>query len=95
MKSNLLRIFFEWALIASVLMSVGFFAWFYWQSHAARIYGSQSDAIQARLQGDRNFMALLQNDCNQYARTNAELTRFFQAPPPQPPAAAPAKPKSK
>jgi hypothetical protein len=41
MKSNLLRTFFEWALITSVLMSVLFFAWYFVKSREARAYNAQ------------------------------------------------------
>jgi hypothetical protein len=77
MKSNLLRIFFEWALIASVLMSLGFFIWYYMRSHAARGYENQIAAAQVHLQNERNFLVGLGNDCNLYAKTNVDMQRFL------------------
>ena len=79
MKSNLLRILFEWALITSVLMSVGFFIWFFMRSHSARSYQVQIGNAQAHLQSDRNFLIALANDCNVYAKTNTDMQRFLAA----------------
>jgi hypothetical protein len=87
MKSNLLRTFFEWALITSVLMSVLFFAWYFVKSREARAYNAQIVQAQIRLQNNRNLMAVLQA----YARTNADLVKFL-APPAAAPAPAPAAP---
>lgn len=93
MKSNLLRTFFEWALITSVLMSVLFFAWFFVKSREARAYNSQIAGAQLRLQNDRNLMALLEAQCQAYARTNADMAKFLATPvaAPAPAPAAPAK----
>jgi len=85
MKSNLLRTFFEWALITSILMSVLFFAWFFVKSHEARGYNVQLARAQVSLQLNRNRMAILAAECQAYARTNADLARLLA-----PPAAAPA-----
>jgi hypothetical protein len=86
MKSTLLRTFFEWALITSVLMSVGFFVWYYMKSHDVRNYNAQITSGQAHLQYNRNVMAILTAECQAYARTNADLGRFLT------PASAPAAP---
>ena len=96
MKSNLLRIFFEWALIASVLMSVGFFVLFFARSHSARSYEVQIANAQAHLQSDRNFLVALGNDCQAYAKTNADMQRFLASlGQPQPAPVAPAKPATR
>ena len=79
MKSTLLRTFFEWALITSVLMSVGFFAWYYMKSHAVRTYNAQITAGQTHLQYTRNVMGILNAECQVYARTNADLARFLSS----------------
>jgi len=89
MKSNLLRTFFEWALITSVLMSVLFLAWFIVKSREARAYNVQIARAQLRLQYNRNVMAKLAAECQAYARTNADMARLLA---PQPAAAAPATP---
>jgi hypothetical protein len=86
MKSSLLRTFFEWALITSVLMSVGFFAWYYMQSHAVRTYNAQITGGQLHLQYNRNVMGILTAECAAYAHTNADMARFLT------PNAAPAAP---
>jgi len=95
MKSNLLRTFFEWALITSVLMSVLFFGWYLVKSRQARAYDSQIAQAQLRLQNGQNMMAALQAACQMYARTNADLAKFLAppaaAPAPAPSASAPAK----
>jgi hypothetical protein len=83
MKSNLLRTFFEWALITSVLMSVLFLAWFIVRSRQARAYNVQIARAQVRLQYNRNVMAMLATECQAYARTNADMARFL-APAPAP-----------
>ena len=96
MKSNLLRIFFEWALITSVLMSVGFFVWYFVKSHSARAYEIQIANDQARLQGYRNFLVALGNDCQAYGKTNADMQRFLASlGQPQPAPVAPAKPATR
>lgn len=88
MKSNLLRTFFEWALITSVIMSVLFFAWFLIKSRETRAYNVQIARAQIGLQIDRNIMNRLLAECQAYAKTNADMARLL-TPPPQP--AAPAK----
>lgn len=96
MKSNLLRIFFEWALIASVLMSIGFFFWYFMRSNSARAYETQNANAQAHLQSDRNFLVALGNDCQAYARTNTEMQKFLASLNQQAPAqTAPAKPATR
>ncbi len=77
MKSSLLRTFFEWALITSVLMSVGFFCWYYFKSHAARAVAVQIRAAQPHLQYNQNMKGILGAECQAYARTNADLQRFL------------------
>ena len=79
MKSTLLRTFFEWALITSVLMSVGFFAWYYMKSHAVRVYNAEITSSQAQLQYNRSVMAILNAECQAYARTNGDLARFLSS----------------
>jgi hypothetical protein len=78
MKNSLLRTFFEWALITSVLMSVGFFVWYYSKSRAARIAESHIAAVQSGMQNNHNVMAVLLNECREYAKTNADLQRLLQ-----------------
>jgi hypothetical protein len=90
MKNNLLRTFFEWALITSVLMSVGFFVWFWIKSHQLRDYSSQMVVAQSTIQNNHAFMTLLINDCHEYAKTNADMARFLESE--RAPAAAPAAP---
>jgi|SRR5215469_4779289 len=95
MKSNLLRIFFEWALIASVLMSIGFFAWYWSASRGVRASESQIAAANEQYQKTQAVMQKLGEDCGEYAKTNADFARLFAsltAPPP--PAAASTKPKN-
>jgi hypothetical protein len=89
MKSNLLRTFFEWALITSVIMSVLFFAWFFIKSRDARGYNVQIARAQVRLQYNRNVMSMLLAECQAYAKTNADMARLLTPPPP---AALPAQP---
>jgi hypothetical protein len=79
MKSNLLRTFFEWALITSLLMSVGFFAWFYSKSRAVRIYDAQMTDAQLRYQNNHTVMGYLLAESQQYAKTNAELARVLES----------------
>ena len=86
MKSNLLRTFFEWALITSVLMSVLFLAWYIVKSREARAYNAQIAQAELHQQNNRNFMTIVQA----YARTNAELAKFLA--PPAAAAPAPAAP---
>ena len=92
MKSTLLRTFFEWALITSVLMSVGFFAWYFVKSREVRAYNIQIARAQVRLQYNRNVMNMLAAECQAYAKTNAEMARLLATPAATVPAApAPAK----
>lgn len=94
MKSNLLRIFFEWALIASLLMSVGFFAWYWTTSRAVHVGQSQIAAANEQFQRTQTVMRSLGADCEEYARTNAELARLIASLNTQAPPAAAAKPKN-
>ena len=104
MKSTLLRTFFEWALITSVLMSVGFFVW-YWQNSRnlgvlkAQLIaaGSQFQVAQTQFQNNQVLLGLLRAECQAYAKTNADLAKFLNSESAQPPATpAPAtKPKMK
>jgi Tfp pilus assembly protein PilV len=91
MKSNLMRTFLEWALITSVLTSVGFFAWFYVQSRALRETNSRMTSAQLAFQNNRAVMAMLLTECREYAKTNAELARLLETGKAQP-TAAPAAP---
>jgi hypothetical protein len=104
MKSTLMRIFFEWALIASVLMSVGFFIWYWQTSRAYRAFNAELTAPQSRFQvaqtqfqNNRVLLGLLKAECQAYAKTNADMARFLNSGSAQQPAApAPAtKPKTK
>lgn len=95
MKSNLLRIFFEWALITSVLMSVGFFVWYFMRSHNARAYESQNVNAQAHLQNDQKFIFALGNDCEAFAKTNADFQKFLASLTQPTPAAAPTRPATR
>lgn len=79
MKSNPLRTFFEWALITSVLMSVGFCAYFLIKSHAERASNYQFGNSQAIDANNRAFLSSLGTQCQEYAKTNAEFARFFAA----------------
>jgi hypothetical protein len=79
MKSNLLRTFFEWALITSILMSVGFFAWYYIQSRAVRISKSNITNAEARYQSNHAVMGVLLTECQQYSQTNAELKKVLDS----------------
>lgn len=89
MKSSLLRTFFEWALMTSVLMSVGFFAWYYYKSHAVRVYTVAINNDQANLQRNTQVMGMLIAECQQYGRTNADMARLLAPPRPAPAAPAP------
>lgn len=97
MKSTLLRIFFEWALIASVLMSVGFFAWFVGKSRQLRACSAQMADAQSRFQNNRALMQMLVAECQEYAKTNADLARLLNPAAVQAPAApvSATKPKAK
>jgi Tfp pilus assembly protein PilV len=89
MKSSLLRTFFEWALITSVLMSVGFFGWYWLKTRTIRTTNNHMAAAQAELQRNRAVMGLLFAECQAYARTNADMARLL-APPAATQSAAPA-----
>jgi predicted negative regulator of RcsB-dependent stress response len=78
MKNNLLRTFFEWALITSVLMSIGFFGWFYYKSRQVRIYNSRIGAAQAGYQNNHAVMTMLLAECREYAKTNADMARLLE-----------------
>jgi hypothetical protein len=98
MKSTLLRTFFEWALITSVLMSVGFFAWFWQKSRDLRACNSQLANAQSQFQNNRALMGMLLGECQEYGKTNADMARFLTpgvAQPPAAPAAPATKPKTK
>jgi hypothetical protein len=77
MKSSLLRTFFEWALITSVLMSVGFFGWFWLKSRAIRSTTAQIAIEQSDFQNNRSGMAMLLAECQAYGRTNADMARLL------------------
>jgi hypothetical protein len=97
MKNNLLRTFFEWALITSVLMSIGFFGWYFFKSREVRGYNARLATAQISYQNDRAVMAMLLAECREYAKTNADMARLLEPVLSAPPAApAPAgKPRSK
>src|ERR1041385_3719993 len=77
MKNSLLRTFFEWALITSVLMSVGFFVWYWLNSRAVRAVTTQIAKEEANFQNNRAGMTLLVAECQAYAKTNADLARLL------------------
>src|SRR5262249_32099369 len=77
MKSNLLRTFFEWALITSLLMSVGFFAWYVVESRGVRACDSQMAVAQVGLRNVRTVMGVLQIECKEYAKTNGDMQRLL------------------
>lgn len=79
MKDNLLRTFFEWALITSVLMSVAFFGWYFTTSRAVRGCNSQIAAAQAGYNKNHAVMSLLLGECREYAKTNADMARLLQS----------------
>ena len=96
MKSNLLRIFFEWALITSVLMSVGFCIWYLVASRQLRSSVSQRDNLRAHYEGEHNFLLALGNETEAYARTNVDMRRFLASlKQPTPAPAAPARPATR
>ena len=83
MKSTLLRTFFEWALITSVLMSVGFFTWFWMESRGVRACNAQLADANQRFQNNRALMGMLAAECQEYAKTNADMARFLSTGIPQ------------
>jgi hypothetical protein len=88
MKSTLLRIFFEWALLASVLLSVLFFACYCVKSRQLRARNAQMGEAQARFQASRALMTMLAAECREYAKTNADMARLLNPSAAQVPAAA-------
>jgi hypothetical protein len=96
MKSSLLRTFFEWALITSLLMSVGFLTWYCLKSRAMRTQNSRLVSAEIDLQRNRNVMGLLMSECQAYSRTNADMAKLLTTgvvPTPAP--AIPTKPAAK
>lgn len=87
MKNSLLRTFFEWALITSVLMSAGFFVWYYQQSRAVRSAESRISAAQVGIQNNHTVMSVLLSECREYGKTNADMARLLSSGAPQAPAA--------
>lgn len=83
MKNSLLRTFFEWALITSVLMSVGFFIWYYVNSRAVRIAESRIASAQNGVQSNHSVMAVLLTECRDYAKTNMDMARLLESGKPQ------------
>jgi hypothetical protein len=79
MKNSLLRTFFEWALITSVLMSVGFFVWYYTKSRAVRVAEAHIAAVQTGIQNNHTVMAVMLNECREYAKTNADMARLLES----------------
>jgi hypothetical protein len=92
MKSNALRTFLEWALITSLLMSVGFFGWYYVRSRKVRICQWQIENTQFRFQKNHAVMGLLLAQCQQYAKTNREMAQLLDSLRAQPSVAATNKP---
>jgi hypothetical protein len=86
MKSSLMRTFFEWVLITSVLMSVGFFVWFWLTTRAIRATESRLAWEESDAKNNRIGMGRLMAECQAYARTNAELARFLTPATPAAPA---------
>ena len=77
MKSNLLRIFFEWALITSMLMSVAFLVVYCLKSHQLRRCQSQIAIADASIQQNHVIMGKLLQETQEYAKTNADLARVL------------------
>lgn len=77
MKSNLRRIFFEWALITSMLMSVGFFVVYCLKSHQLRRCQSQIAIADASINQNHVIMGRLLQETQEYAKTNADLARVL------------------
>jgi hypothetical protein len=94
MKSNLLRVFLEWALITSVLMSVGFFVWYWMKSHQVHVVESHIGADNEQFQRMQVVMTSLGRDCDEYGKTNPDLARFLASLNTPPAHAAAANPKS-
>ena len=86
MKSSLMRTFLEWVLITSVLMSVGFFVWFWLNSRAIGATLSRLNAEQFAAQNNRTGFGRLVAECQMYAKTNADLARLIAPPAPATPA---------
>jgi hypothetical protein len=77
MKSSLLRTFFEWALITSVLMSVGFLTWYCFKSRAMRAQTARLGSAEIELQRNRTVMGMLMTECQTYAKTNADMAKLL------------------
>jgi hypothetical protein len=93
MKNNLLRTFFEWALITSVLMSTGFFVWYYLKSREVRVCNVRIASAEAGYQSNHAVAAMLLAECREYAKTNGDMSRLLDSSMPAP--ALPAAPASK
>jgi hypothetical protein len=93
MKSNLLRTFFEWVLITSVLMSVGSFALYWMKSRDARVAESRLNNANLQVQRTQFVLQALSRDCDKYAETNPDLARLLATMVPSPSAGS-TKPKS-
>jgi hypothetical protein len=91
MKSNLLRTFLEWALITSVLMSAGFFAWYWIQSRKVHVCQSQLAAANDQFQRGQTIMGQLGKDCDEYAKTSPDFARLMDQLKGQPSASVPPK----
>ena len=87
MKCNMLRTFLEWALITSLLMSVGFFGWYYVRSRKVRICQWQIENAQFRFQNNHAVMGLLLAQSQEYAKTHPDMGRVLDSLKVQPPAA--------
>jgi hypothetical protein len=95
MKSSLLRTFFEWALITSVLMSVGFLTWYCLKSRAIRATNSRIARTQFDIQKNRAVIGVLLAECQAYSKTNSDMARLLAAGVPAPASAAAPKPGAK
>jgi hypothetical protein len=79
MKNNLLRTFFEWALITSVLMSTGFFMWYYLKSREVRRCNARIATAEGGYQSNHAITAMLLTECKEYAKTNADMARLLDS----------------
>ena len=94
MKSNPLRTLLEWALIASLLLSVWYFIRFFNQSREARGLQPQLQQAMIQLQNNRVLMGNLIVNCDEYAKTHPDMSRLLEVlRAPAAPAATPAAPK--
>ena len=79
MKCNMLRTFLEWALITSLLMSVGFFGWYYASSRKARSLQGQIQNAGYRFQNNHTYIGLLLAQSQEYAKTHPDMQRLLDS----------------